>query len=111
MVRPTIAGTWAPIGTGLFVSAQANPIVLHQRSNTAALQDLVLFSQEGLTLLPVGTKHCPAVALVPACESMARICSGLAAAKAKGKRIGRPRVFVNAHRIASLLHHSEKQKH
>jgi DNA invertase Pin-like site-specific DNA recombinase len=32
----------------------------------------------------------------------ARVCSGLAAAKAKGKRIGRPRIAVNAHRIASL---------
>src|SRR5215813_2524264 len=32
----------------------------------------------------------------------ARVCSGLAAAKARGKRIGRPRVIVNAHRIASL---------
>jgi DNA invertase Pin-like site-specific DNA recombinase len=32
----------------------------------------------------------------------ARVCSGLAAAKAKGKRIGRPRIAVNAHRVASL---------
>ena len=31
-----------------------------------------------------------------------RICSGLAAAKAKGKRVGRPRVAVDAVRIASL---------
>jgi DNA invertase Pin-like site-specific DNA recombinase len=31
-----------------------------------------------------------------------RICSGLAAAKAKGKRVGRPRVAVDALRIASL---------
>jgi len=31
-----------------------------------------------------------------------RVRSGLAAAKAMGKRIGRPRVGVNAHRIASL---------
>jgi DNA invertase Pin-like site-specific DNA recombinase len=31
-----------------------------------------------------------------------RVRSGLAAAKAKGKRLGRPRVEANAHRIASL---------
>jgi DNA invertase Pin-like site-specific DNA recombinase len=31
-----------------------------------------------------------------------RVRSGLAAAKAKGKRVGRPRVAVNALRIASL---------
>ena len=31
-----------------------------------------------------------------------RVRSGLAAAKAKGKRIGRPRVIANAHQIASL---------
>jgi DNA invertase Pin-like site-specific DNA recombinase len=31
-----------------------------------------------------------------------RICSGLAAAKAKGKRVGRPKVPVDALKIASL---------
>jgi DNA invertase Pin-like site-specific DNA recombinase len=31
-----------------------------------------------------------------------RVRSGLAAAKAKGKRIGRPRVFVDVRKIASL---------
>ena len=31
-----------------------------------------------------------------------RVRSGLAAARAKGKRLGRPRVIVDAHRIASL---------
>src|SRR3984893_18453393 len=33
-----------------------------------------------------------------------RICSGLAAAKAKGKQVGRPKVAVDALRIASLRH-------
>jgi DNA invertase Pin-like site-specific DNA recombinase len=33
-----------------------------------------------------------------------RVRSGLAAAKAKGKHVGRPRVAVDAHRIASLRH-------
>ena len=31
-----------------------------------------------------------------------RVRSGLAAARAKGKRLGRPRVFPDAHRIATL---------